>query len=169
MGFSDITHLNHIACLLEGKFMRTRHRIMNVSGGKLFSSCFDSIFSEPGARTPTYLHAGTGAKKTHTHSRNYPCKWREHGSLLWCKRRWPVAIGRPHRCNAHMCAWLMNAIQMSSMLTPCLRTCGCVNILTPSHVKNCFIQATLSHNPPTPARSLACTLRGHTEHAAVVV
>lgn len=68
MGFSDITHLNHIARLLEGKFMHTRHRIMNVSGGKLFSSCFDSIFSEPSARTPTYLHAGTGAKKNHTHT-----------------------------------------------------------------------------------------------------
>ena len=59
----------------------------------------------------------------------------------------------------------MNATQMLSVLTPCSRTCGRVNILTPSHVKNRFIQATLTHNPPTPAR----WLRGHTEHAPLAV
>ena len=127
-------------------YAHTHHRIMNVSAGKLFCFCFDSIFSEPSTHTLTHLHADTGdilscwLKAKDTHSHNYPCE---------------VCVVQSHVTHTGACLHFedkdvevytrfMNVVRRSYVLTWCSYTCMAHDHIWPRFFNSCHTHQTCS-------------------------
>lgn len=162
MGFliSHTLSVNHTASILKGKFMCTRHHIMNVSREKIIQLVLWQHFlraHRSHADISTCWHRRHPLLLTATHTSKqmkgaklfYPMQ----GMLFWCNQT-------SKQANVHMAS---NREEMSYLLTPCSWTCGKWSSNTLS-LEDWFCASHINTKPTHAHSPCRCT-----KHEALVV